>query len=56
VVQVRLIGEPSDVRRIRDLLAGAGAEVLTASGARVNRRDPGVRVHLTVRVAGGEDR
>jgi hypothetical protein len=49
VVQVRLMGQPADVRRVRELLAAAGAEVLTASGPRVNRRDPGVRVHLTVR-------
>jgi MerR HTH family regulatory protein len=56
VVQVRLIGETADIRRVRDLLAGAGAEVLTASGARVARRDPGARVHLTVRLPGGEGR
>jgi hypothetical protein len=56
VVQVRLIGESGDIRRVRDLLTAAGAEVLTASGARVNQRDPGVRVHLTVRLPGGESR
>jgi hypothetical protein len=56
VVQVRLIGDAADIRRVRELLAGAGAEVLTASGARVNRRDPEVRVPLTVRLPGGEDR
>ena len=56
VVQVRLIGGPTDIGRVRELLAAAGAEVLTASGSRVNRRDPGVRVHLTVRLPGGGDR
>jgi hypothetical protein len=56
VVQVCLIGDAADIRRVRELLAGAGAEVLTASGARVNRRDPEMRVHLTVRLPGGEDR
>jgi hypothetical protein len=56
VVQVRLIGDPADIRRVRDLLAGSGAEVLTASGSRPNRRDPGVRVHLTVRLPAGTGR
>jgi hypothetical protein len=56
VVQVRLLGEPADIRRVRELLAAAGAEVLTASGARAGRRDPGMRVHLTVRPPGGEGR
>jgi hypothetical protein len=56
VVQVRLMGDPEDVRRVRELLAAAGAEVLTASGARVSQRDPGARVHLTVRLPGGEGR
>jgi hypothetical protein len=56
VVQVRLIGDAADIRRVRELLAAAGAEVLTASGARVDRRDPGVPVHLTVRPPGGEGR
>jgi MerR HTH family regulatory protein len=56
VVQVRLMGDPADIGRVRDLLAAAGAEVLTASGARVNRRDPGVRAYLTVRLPGGEGR
>jgi hypothetical protein len=54
VVQVRLMGQEADIRRVRELLAAAGAEVLTASGSRVNRRDPDVRVHLTVRLPGGE--
>lgn len=56
VVQVRLIGDVADIGRVRELLAGAGAEVLTASGARVDRRDPEVRVHLTIRLPGGEGR
>ncbi|HEY6323246.1 MAG TPA: KR domain-containing protein, partial [Thermoanaerobaculia bacterium] len=45
-------------RQARGLLAlaAAGAEVLTASGRLANRRDPGVRVHLTVRLPGGEGR
>jgi hypothetical protein len=54
VVQVRLMGEAADIRRVREMLAAAGAEVLTASGSRVNRRDPGGRVHLSVRLPGGE--
>ena len=56
VVRVRLIGEASDIGRVRELLAATGAEVMTASGQRVNRRDPGVRVYLTVRLPGGEGR
>ncbi len=55
VVQVRLIGDPADISRVRELLAAAGAEVLTASSARVSRRDPGVPVHLTVRLPGGDN-
>jgi hypothetical protein len=50
LVQVRPTGQALDIGRVRDLLAAAGAEVLTASGARTSRRDPGVQVHLTVRL------
>ena len=56
VVKIRLIGEMADISRAAGLLTEAGAEVLAASGPRPNRYDPGVRVHLTIRLPGGEDR
>lgn len=39
VVQVRLMGDPADIGRVRDLLAAAGAGALTVSGSRPNLRD-----------------
>jgi hypothetical protein len=56
VVKIRLTGEMADISRAAGLLTEAGAEVLDASGPRPNRYDPGVRVHLTIRLPGGEDR
>jgi hypothetical protein len=56
VVKIRLMGERADISRAAGLLTEAGAEVLDASGPRPNRYDPGVRVHLTIRLPGTEDR
>jgi hypothetical protein len=48
-VHLRLMGEREDIEMIASLLACAGAEIVTRSGARPNRTDPGVRVHMVVR-------
>lgn len=51
VVDVRVSGEMADIVRLTDLLSRVpGVEVLATHGPRPNRRNPGVRVHLTVRV------
>lgn len=59
VVKIRLSGHPADVAAVQDLFAGlahvlrggpAGIEVLDRSAPYPNRRDPGVRVYVTVRV------
>jgi hypothetical protein len=52
VVRVRLSGERGDIDRLVALWP-CTAEVIQRSGPRPNRREPGVRVYLTVRVAGG---
>jgi hypothetical protein len=49
-------GRQEAIENTRELGESLLEEVLTASGARVNQRDPGVRVHLTVRLPGGEGR
>ena len=54
VVKVRLSGEMADIVAVTELLAQAGVEVLDMTGPRPNRYDPGVRVHLTIRLPGGE--
>jgi hypothetical protein len=56
VVGVRLSGEMADIVAATELLARAGAEVLDMTGPRPNRYDPGVRVHLTVRLPAAEPR
>ena len=61
VVKVRLSGGLADLVRVTGMLTGAGAEVLDTHGPRPNRYDPGVRVHLTVRIqasrpASGEEK
>ena len=56
VVEVRLSGEMADIVRVTEMLTQAGSEVLDATGSRPNRYDPGMRVHVTVRLPGGEDR
>jgi hypothetical protein len=51
VVSVRLSGEQVDLDALAGILRGHPAvEVITASGPRQNRYDPGQRVYLTVRV------
>lgn len=55
VVKIRLSGAPDDVAMMATLITdydGApGIEIIERSAPRVNRRDPGERVYLTVRVA-----
>jgi hypothetical protein len=53
VVDVRVSGEMPDIVCFTELVTRAGAEVLATLGPRPNRRNPGVRVHLTGRVAPG---
>ncbi len=56
VVKVRLSGEPADVEMLATLLAdyaGSGLDVLDRSAPYANRRDPGVRVYLTLQIADG---
>ena len=55
VVKVRLSGAPDDVAMVATLITdydGApGVEIIDRSAPYANRRDPGERVYLTVRVA-----
>jgi hypothetical protein len=54
VVKVRLSGAPDDVEMLATLLAdyaGSGIDVIERSAQYPNRRDPGVRVYLTLQVA-----
>jgi hypothetical protein len=59
VVKARLSGAPEDVEYLARFLAGGGIlagediEVLDQSAPYPNRRDPGERVYLTVRVTAG---
>jgi len=61
-VEIRLSGEPEDTATVISVLerlaAGLpvttiGLEILHKSGPRANRRDPGVRVYLTLQITGG---
>jgi hypothetical protein len=47
VVQVRVSGAPEDIERV---IASLDIPVLTCRGPYPNRRDPGVRVYLTLQV------
>jgi hypothetical protein len=49
-VEIRLLGEREDIELLASLLACAGAEIVTRSGPRANRTDPGVRMYMTVRI------
>jgi hypothetical protein len=49
-VQLRVLGEREDIEMLASLLACCGAQILTRSGPRPNRTDPGVRVYMTVRI------
>jgi hypothetical protein len=51
VVKLRLSGTAADIGVLDGLLAALpGVEVLDRSGVYANRRDPGERVYLTVRL------
>ena len=55
VVKVRLSGAPADVEMLAQMLAdyaGSGLDVLERSAPYPNRRDPGVRVYLTLQITG----
>jgi hypothetical protein len=55
VVEVRVSGEMADIVRFTDLVTKMpGVQVLATHGPRPNRRNPGVRIRLTVRMAAGE--
>jgi hypothetical protein len=57
VVKIRLSGAAEDLEVVAEVLAGypgAGVEVLDRSAPYPNRRDPGVRVYLTLRIAAPE--
>ncbi len=56
VVKVRLSGAPADVEMLATLLAdyaGSGLDVIDRSAPYPNRRDPGVRVYLTLQITDG---
>ncbi len=53
VVKVRISGSAGDIEVISEILSGYGAsgvEVLDRSAPYPNRRDPGQRVYLTLRI------
>jgi hypothetical protein len=55
VVKVRLLGELADIEAVAAVLGGrlgCGIEQIERSTPYPNRRDPGVRVYLTVLVNG----
>ncbi len=57
VVKVRLSGEPAGLEHLARFLtsdAGPAIEVIEESGLYANRRDPGWRLYLTVRVTTGD--
>jgi hypothetical protein len=49
-VQLRLLGERADIEMLASLLTCSGAQIITRSGPRANRTDPGVRVYMTVQI------
>lgn len=56
VVKVRLSGEHGDVEDLAEVLTASPAvEVLDRSAPYPNRRDPGVRVYLTLRISEPEE-
>jgi hypothetical protein len=57
IVKVRLSGAAGDVAAVAALLtdyADCGIDVIEQSAPYPNRRDPGERVYLTVRIGPGE--
>jgi hypothetical protein len=52
VVKIRLLGAAEDIDQVADLLSAHG-QVIDRSAPYPNRRDPGVRVYLTVVVQEG---
>ena len=56
IVEVRLSGAPDDVEMLATLVAdyaGPGTDVIERSTRYPNRRDPGVRVYLTLQITDG---
>jgi hypothetical protein len=56
IIKVRLSGAVADVELLATLLAdyaGSGLDALERSAPYPNRRDPGVRVYLTLQIADG---
>ena len=56
VVKVRLSGEPGDIEAMTEIrrLPPGRARVIWTSAPYPNRRDPGVRVYVTLLVNGGQ--
>ena len=57
IVKIRLSGAAGDVAMVAALLTdydGCGIDVIEQSAPYPNRRDPGERVYLTVRIGPGE--
>ncbi len=56
IVKVRLSGAPDDVEMLATVVADharPGIDVIERSTAYPNRRDPGVRVYLTLQITDG---
>jgi hypothetical protein len=56
IAKVRLSGAAADTEMLAMLLAdyaGSGIDVIERSAPYPNRRDPGVRVYLTLQITGG---
>jgi len=59
IVKVRLAGAAADVEMLATLLAdyaGSGIDVIERSTPYPNRRDPGVRLYLTLQITDGGPR
>jgi hypothetical protein len=52
VVKIRLLGAAEDIEPVAELLAAHG-QVIEQSAPYPNRRDPGVRVYMTLQVQEG---
>ena len=48
-----MAGDMSDILRSTEMVTQTGADVIQTRGPRPNRRDPGVRVYMLVRL--GQD-
>ncbi len=58
VVKIRLSGDPASLTQLAQVLAGVGGpvEVIEESALYANRREPGWRCYLTVRITKEADR